>query len=321
MKKGKLRLMNNRRVITIVIPTFNEVDNIKMDYERVKAVFDEKLKKYDWQILFVDNFSIDGTRTIISALCEQDKRVQAIFNGKNYGYTRSSFYGLISAKGDAAVLLYADLQDPPEVIPQLVDLWENGHMVVCGQKRSNKEPIIVEITRRAYYKLLDKISENGHISQYNGFGLYDAAFLQILASIKDPMPYLRGMVAELAPDIGIVAYDHEVREKGKSKFGFYKLLNYSLLGITSTSKTAMRLASLIGVLMVIVCFIVALVTFIMKLTHWSSFPVGTAAIIIGIFFIGAVQLIFIGILGEYVTTMNTRMMNRPLVIEEKRINC
>ncbi len=313
--------MKKDKIITIVIPTFNEEDNIGTDYTRIKAVFDEKLPNYDWHILFVDNYSTDRTRIEIEKLCEMDKRVQAIFNGKNYGYTRSSFNGLISADGDAVVLLYADLQDPPEVIPEFVSLWEKGHTVVCGQKRSNKESVLVEAARKMYYKILDKISENGHISQYNGFGLYDRSFIQVLASIEDPMPYLRGIVAELAPNIGIIPYDHEVRKKGNSKFSFYKLLDYSLFGITSTSKIAMRLASIIGIFMAMLCFVIAIVTFIMKLIYWDNYPVGTAAIIIGIFFIGAIQLIFIGILGEYVTNMNIRILKRPLIIEEKRINC
>lgn len=320
-EEGLAGRMKEDKVITIVIPTFNEEDNIKMDYNRIKAVFDEKLLNYDWRILFVDNYSTDRTRIEIEKLCGIDKRVQAIFNGKNYGYTRSSFNGLISATGDAVVLLYADLQDPPEVIPEFVSLWEKGHTVVCGQKRSNKESALVEAARKAYYVILDKISENGHIRQYNGFGLYDSSFIRMLASIEDPMPYLRGIVAELAPNVGIVSYDHELRKKGKSKFSFYKLLDYSLFGITSTSKIAMRLASIIGIFMAVFCFIIAIVTFIMKLVYWDNYPVGTAAIIIGIFFIGAIQLIFIGILGEYVTNMNIRIMKRPLVIEEKRINC
>lgn len=313
--------MKKDKIITIVIPTFNEEDNIKMDYDRIKAVFDKKLANYDWRILFIDNYSTDRTRKEIEKLCGIDERVQAIFNGKNYGYTRSSFYGLISADGDAVVLMYADLQDPPEVIPEFVALWEKGHSVVCGQKRSNKESRFVETARNAYYKILDKISENGHISQYNGFGLYDHSFIQILASIGDPMPYLRGIVAELAPNVGIVSYDHEARKTGRSKFGLYKLLDYSLFGITSTSKIAMRLASIMGVFIAIICFIIAIVTFIMKLLYWDNYPIGTAVIIIGIFFIGAIQLIFIGILGEYVTNMNIRIMKKPLIIEEKRINC
>ena len=217
-EEGLAGRMKEDKVITIVIPTFNEEDNIKMDYNRIKAVFDEKLLNYDWRILFVDNYSTDRTRIEIEKLCGIDKRVQAIFNGKNYGYTRSSFNGLISATGDAVVLLYADLQDPPEVIPEFVSLWEKGHTVVCGQKRSNKESALVEAARKAYYVILDKISENGHIRQYNGFGLYDSSFIRMLASIEDPMPYLRGIVAELAPNVGIVSYDHELRKKGKSKF-------------------------------------------------------------------------------------------------------
>lgn len=310
----------DEKLISVLVPTFNEEGNINICYGRVKYVFDEYLPNYNWHILFIDNFSTDKTRTEILELCGKDKRIQAIFNGKNYGYARSSYYGLTVSEGNATVLLHADLQDPPEVIPDMVRKWESGHKVVCGQKIKNEESFIVEATRKAYYHLLDRINEYGHIEQYNGFGLYDHSFIEILASIEDPLPYLRGMVAELAPDVALVPYNHMRRVKGKSKFSFMKLLDYSLMGITSTSKMAMRLASILGFVMVIACLIIALITFIVKLTHWDTYPVGMAVTIIGIFFIGAVQLMFIGILGEYVTNMNIRIMKRPLVVEQKRIN-
>lgn len=309
-----------KKTITILIPTLNEEDNIITGYERVKAIFETKLMDYDWIILYADNYSNDRTRELISDLCEKDQRVQAIFNGKNFGYARSTYHALTESGGDCTVLLHADMQDPPEVIPEMVKLWEDGHKVVCGKKRSNEENFIIEAARKAYYRLMNHINEYGHIEQYNGFGLYDHSFIEILSTIEDPLPYLRGIVAELAPDIAIVYYGHQKRRGGKSNFNFLKLLDYSLMGITSTSKVAMRLASILGFFMVVICLVIAFITFIVKLTHWNSYPIGMAVTIIGIFFIGAVQLMFIGILGEYVTNMNIRIMKRPLVVEEKRLN-
>lgn len=242
--------MHGKKTISVVIPTYNEEKNILMDYERVKRVFDESLPCYGWKILFIDNHSTDSTRDAIRALGKKDERVQAIFNGKNYGFERSSYYGLVMSQGDASVLLYSDLQDPPEVIPQMVEQWERGHPVVCGQKRSNAENVFVEAARKAYYGLLDRISENGHIPQYNGFGLYDRSFLDVLASIRDPLPYFRGMVAEFAPNVALVPYDHMERESGESKFSLARMADYALVGITSSSKAAMRLSSIIGWLVV-----------------------------------------------------------------------
>lgn len=283
-------------------------------------VFENDLVDYEWEILFIDNYSVDNTRDKISQLCKRDDRVRAIFNGKNYGYARSTYHGLVNSGGDATVLLHADMQDPPEVIPAMVKEWERGHKVVCGQKRSNAENFIIEAARKKYYRLMGRINEYGHIEQFNGFGLYDHSFIEVLKQIDDPLPYFRGMVAELAPDVALVPYDHKRRENGRSNFNFSKLIDYSLMGITSTSKVAMRFATIIGLFTSIVCIVIAFITFIVKITHWDTYPVGMAVTIIGIFFIGAVQLMFIGILGEYVTNMNIRVMKRPLVVEEKRIN-
>ena len=310
----------DRKTITVLIPTFNEEENIIPGYERIVTVFEQKLPDYDWVILFADNHSTDRTRDVITDLCSRDKRVHAIFNGRNFGYARSTYHALTESGGMCTVLLHADMQDPPEVIPEMVKLWEAGHKVVCGQKRSNAESRILEAARKRYYRLMDHINEYGHIEQYNGFGLYDHSFIEVLSGIEDPLPYLRGIVAELAPDVAIVPYDHQRRERGKSKFNLYKLLDYSLMGITSTSKIAMRLASILGLIMAAASLVIAFITLVMKLTHWDTYPIGSAVTIIGIFFIGAVQLIFIGILGEYVTNMNIRIMKRPLVVEEKRLN-
>lgn len=310
----------NTKIITVVVPTCDEEENVPSVYQRVKKVFQDQLPQYDWRLLFVDNYSQDSTRRLIADLCEQDAHVQAIFNGKNYGFSRSTFYGLLQAQGDAAVLMYADMQDPPEVIPRFVDAWEQGHPVVCGQKMSSKESKIMQFARKQYYKLMDKFSEYGHIRLYNGFGLYASSFLAVLKEIQDPIPYLRGIVVELAPNIALVPYDHEQRKSGKSKFDLLKLIDYSLSAITSTSKIAVRMSTLIGIATVALCFLVSAATFVRKILYWETYPIGTAATIIGIFMLGGIQLLFIGLLGEYITSINLRVVRHPLVIEEKRIN-
>ena len=306
--------------ISIVVPTYNEEKNIKDIYERITGLFNNELKNYELQLLFIDNFSQDATRMFIEELAERDKRVQAIFNASNFGFTKSTFYGLTQAEGDCAVLIFADMQDPPEVIPQFVKEWENGYKIVVGIKNKSKESKIKYFLRACYYKFISAISENSHIKQFDGFGLYDRDFIRVLRKLDDPLPYLRGIIAEIGYRRKEVYYEQEARKKGKSNFNFFRLYDLAMLGVTSSSKILMRFATLIGGITAVVSLIVALVTFILKLINWESFNVGMAAVVIGIFFIGAVQLFFLGLLGEYVLNMNTRIMRHPLVVEEKRIN-
>ena len=310
----------DKKVITVVVPTYNEQENIPLVYDRIKRVFSDDLPGYNWELLFIDNFSTDGSRAIITELAEKDDRIKAIFNARNFGFSRSTYYGLSQAAGDCAVLMYADMQDPPEVIPQFVREWEQGKKIVVGIKRQSRENKLMFLIRKLYYFLLKKICDIEHIEQYNGFGLYDRSFIAVLQELDDPQPYLRGIVAELGFRRGEVIYDQEKREHGKSSFNFLKLYDVAMQGITSYSKLILRLATLLGFGVAIVSLIIAGYTFIYKLLHWDTFPIGNAAISIGVFFLGAVQLFFIGFLGEYVMSINARTMRHPLVIEEKRIN-
>lgn len=306
--------------ISVVIPTYNEEENAMDVYHRVVQVLEGLERPYEHEILFIDNYSTDRTRPLLTELCRQDKTVKAIFNAKNFGFTRSTFYGLTQATGDCAILLFADMQDPPEIIPEFVENWEQGNKIVIGIKSKSQENPLMYLIRKVYYKLIRKISEIEHIEQFDGFGLYDRSFLQVLQGLDDPLPYLRGIVAELGFRRKDVRYEQNKRKKGTSKFDFLKLYDLAMLGITSYSKVVMRLATITGFIIAMISLAVAIVTFIMKLIYWNSFPIGTAAISIGVFFFGAVQLFFIGFLGEYVLNINTRVMHRPLVIEEKRIN-
>lgn len=308
------------KTISIVVPTYNEEENIPLVYERVKAMMQEALPAYDFELIYIDNYSEDGSRAQIEFLCRKDCRVKAIFNARNFGFNRSTFYGLTQASGDCGILMNADMQDPPEVIPQFVHAWEEGSKIVAGIKNKSRENPLMYLVRKCYYSLIRRISEIDHIEQFDGFGLYDRTFIEVLKDLDDPLPYLRGIVAELGFQRTNVAYTQEKRRHGKTKFNFLRLYDLAMLGITSYSKVVMRLATLLGFAVAVLSLTVAGITFIRKILHWDAYPIGNAAISIGVFFFGAVQLFFIGLLGEYILNINTRVLHRPLVIEERRIN-
>lgn len=308
------------KTISVVIPTYNEEKNIMAVYERVSALFEKELGRYEMQILFIDNASLDSSRALIEELCKKDERVQAIFNAANFGFSRSSFYGLSQAEGDCAVMLYADMQDPPEVIPEFVRKWEEGYKIVTGIKSQSRENKLMYAIRNIYYNLLSKISESEHIKQFDGFGLYDASFIRVIRNLKDPLPYLRGLVAELGCKRAEVEYTQERRKAGKTSFNFARYYDVAMLGLTSSTKAIMRMATFLGIIMSVLCVVIAVITFIIKLVNWNYFDVGTAAIIVGIFFVGGVQIFFLGFLGEYILNINIRSMGHPIVVEEKRIN-
>ena len=308
------------KTISIVVPTYNEELNIQNVYERVCDVFNTQLQNYEMELLFIDNASHDSTRKLIEELAQKDKRVQAIFNATNFGFSKSTFYGLSQAEGDAAVLMYADMQDPPEVIPQMVAEWKKGHRIVVGIKSKSKESKMMYLIRSIYYKLMSKISETEHIEHFDGFGLYDASFIKELRKLNDSLPYLRGLVAEIGYERAEVKYEQNKREKGKTSFNFMRNYDVAMLGLTSSSKAIMRMATFLGMGLSAICFLLAIVTLVLKITNWNYFDVGTAAIIIGIFFVGGVQTFFLGFLGEYIANINIRTMHHPVVVEDRRLN-
>ena len=308
------------KTISILIPTFNEEENFTRIIERIKKIFLEKLSTYNYEIIFIDNYSTDATRNIIELLAKQDTHIKAIFNAKNFGFTRSTFYGLSQAEGDCAVLLFADMQDPPELIEDFVNKWENEFKIVVGIKNKSKENFIMYKIRQLYYYFIKKIGDVEHIEQFTGFGLYDKSFIKILRELDDPLPYLRGIVAELGFENEKIYYEQQKRQYGKTSFNFMKLYDTAMLGITSYSKVLTRIATISGFITSIISIIIALITFIIKLCNWNSFSVGIAAISIGVYFFGSVILFFVGLIGEYIVNINVRTMGHPLVIEEKRIN-
>lgn len=305
--------------ISIVIPTYNECENIVSGYQRVKKVLDG-ISNYSYEILFIDNSSTDGTKELLRKLADEDETVKVIFNSVNVGWMRSSYYGIINTTGDATVLLAADMQEPPEMIPKFIEKYEEGYKIVVGIKNRSKENKIKYLLRQMYYSLLKRIAEIEHIEQFMGFGLYDKSFVDVLRNLNDPMPYLRGIVAELGGDRAEVTYTQEARKKGKTHFNFWGMYDLAMLGITSYTKVLMRVATILGFIVSCGSILIAIITFIMKLANIVEYPVGVAAISIGVFALGGFNLFFVGLLGEYVLNINTRVMNRPLVIEDERLN-
>lgn len=310
----------NQKTVTVVVPTYNEQENIPLVYQHLSELFENKLVQYNMEILFIDNHSTDLSRKYIMMLAKKDKRVKAIFNAQNFGFDRSLFYGMTQATGDCVVLMYADMQDPPEMIPEFLAEWEEGYKIVIGVKSRSRENPIMFQARKIYYSLLKKISEIEHIEQYNGFGLYDHLFIEVIKNLDDPLPYFRGIVAELGFERKEIPYIHDKRQYGRSKFNFFKLYDDAMLGITSCSKTLLRISTFVGGGLSLICLTIALITLIRKFLFWDSFSVGMASVIIGVFFLAAVQLFFIGILSEYILNINIRVMRHPLVVEERRIN-
>ena len=308
------------KTVSVLIPTYNEEDNVTPLYKAVKDEFRKELPGYRYEIIFIDNCSTDKTRERLEEICSGDKDVKAIFNARNFGQSRSPYYGLMQTTGDCAVRLCADFQEPVEMIHKFVTEWEKGSRIVVGIKTSSKEKKLMYTLRSIYYKLVKKFSDVEQIEHFTGFGLYDRAFIDVLRKLDDPAPFLRGIVAELGWKRKDIEYVQQLRKSGKSKNNLYTLYDLAMLSITSYTKIGLRLAVFAGAATGLFSMAIGIAYLILKLMYWNKFPAGTAPILIGMMFLGAVQLFFIGIIGEYLLTMNTRLMKRPLVIEEKRIN-
>lgn len=313
-------MKDNRTKISVVIPCYNEEANVQAICDAVREMFQTELPEYGYEILFIDNKSKDRTRKILRALCQEDENVKAIFNMKNFGQFNSPYYGLCQTTGACTVLLCCDFQDPVEMIPVMVREWEKGHKVVTMIKTSSKENGIMYFLRSVYYKTIKNMSSIEQIEHFTGFGLYDSSFINVLRTLKDPTPFLRGIVAEYAPDHLEIPYEQQKRKAGKTSNNFFTLFDAAMLSFTSYTKGGLRLATFAGFFISGCSFLIAMVYLIMKLLHWNDFAMGSAPILIGVFFLGGIQLFFIGLLGEYIMSMNTRIMNRPLVIEEERLN-
>lgn len=306
--------------ISILVPTYNEEENVELLAKEVTKLFDDKLSGYQYELIFIDNDSTDNTRNLIRGICKEDANIKAIFNAKNFGQFNSPYYGLLQSTGDCVVLLCADFQDPIELIADFVSEWEKGYKIVIGKKTTSKENKLMYAIRSVYYRLIKKMSEVEQIEHFTGFGLYDREFIEVLRDLKDPIPFLRGIVAELGWKRKEIPYEQQKRRAGKTKNNFYKLYDAAMLSFTSYTKVGLRLATFLGFGTAGISFLIGVFYFVIKLINWNNYSMGMASIAIGLFFLGAVQLIFIGLIGEYILSMNQRLMNRPLVVEEERIN-
>ncbi len=309
-----------KKTVSVLVPTYNEEENVAPLAEAVVAVFRKELPEYRYELVFIDNDSTDDTQNRLRALCRQDADIKAIFNAKNFGQFNSPYYGLQQTTGDCVILLCADFQDPVEMIPRFVHEWEQGYKIVIGKKTTSRENKFMYFLRSLYYKMIRKMSEVEQIEHFTGFGLYDRSFIEVLRELKDPTPFLRGIVAELGWKRKEIPYEQQKRRAGKTKNNFYKLYDAAMLSFTSYTKIGLRLATFVGFIVAGISFLIALFYFVIKLMDWDHYNMGTATIAVGLFFLGAVQLIFIGLIGEYILSMNQRIMNRPLVIEAERVN-
>jgi len=308
--------------ISVLIPCYNEECNVVPMSDEIVKIFENELSAYDYEIVFIDNCSTDNTRSLLREICLKNRKIKAIFNAKNFGQLNSPYHGMCQTTGDCTISMAADFQDPPGLIPTLVKEWENGYKLISCIKTSSRENKIMRFLRTIYYKIIKKMSDTEQIEHFTGFGLYDVTFIDVLRNLRDPTPWIRGIVAEMGFKRKDVTYEQPERRAGKTKNNWYILYDLAMLSFTSYTKTGLRLATILGFLMGGVSFMVALAYFVYKLVYWDSFSVGVAPLVVGVFLIGSMQLFFIGFIGEYVMAINTRvrLMNRPLVIEEERIN-
>lgn len=313
-------MLSRKKLISIMIPCYNEEENARPIYEAVRDELIKSCPNYDYEILFIDNKSKDRTREIIEEICWEDKHVKAIFNSKNFGQFNSPYYGILNTSGDCTITICADFQDPVEMIPKFIAEWEKGYKIVIGRKTSSKESSIMYFLRGCYYKIIRKMSNVEMIEQFTGFGLYDKSFVDTLRNLKDPIPFIRGIVAELGPERKEIEYEQPQRRAGKTHNNWLSLYDAAMLSFTSYTKAGMRIATFMGFLISMLSVLAGFAYLIAKLCMWDSFVAGYAPMMIAIFFMGGIQLGFLGFLGEYCMSMNTRLMNRPLVVEERRLN-
>ena len=306
--------------ISVLIPCYNEEENVVPIANAIVEEVGGKLRSYDYEIVFIDNDSKDNTRPLLREICKRNPKIKAIFNAKNFGQFNSPYYGMLQTTGDCTMLMACDFQDPVEMIPQIVEEWEKGAKIVSCIKTASKENPIMRFLRSCYYKMIKKMSSVEQIEHFTGFGLYDRSFLDVLRNLNDPTPFLRGIVAELGFKRVNIEYTQAKRRAGKTHNNFFTLFDAAMLSFTSYTKVGLHLVTFAGMILSALSILAALVYLVLKLLYWDRFSAGFAPMIIGLFFLNAIELLFIGFVGEYVMSINTRVMNRPLVIEEERIN-
>jgi polyisoprenyl-phosphate glycosyltransferase len=310
--------------ISIVTACYNEEENVADVYAQVRAVVESLPPRdgepYTYEHLFIDNASSDRTVALLRDICCHDARVRVIVNTRNFGHIRSPFHALLQARGDAVISIVADLQDPPEMIRDFVSKWEEGYMIVAGVKKESRERRSMFFVRSLFYRTIDRLSEIPLIRHFTGFGLFDRQVMDKLREINDPYPYFRGLICDLGYKRIEMPYSQPARRRGITKNNLYTLYDMAMLGITNHSKVPLRLAAMAGFVLALFSLAVAAIYLVIKLMFWHTFSLGLAPLVIGVYFFGAVQLFFIGIVGEYIGSIHTQVYHRPLVIEQERIN-
>jgi len=311
-----------KKLISVVSGTFNEQENVKELCTQVKKICQQFQDKYDYEQIIIDNGSTDNTIQKLKTLASTDKHIKIIINTRNFGHIRSHYYGILQAKGDIVILIASDLQEPVSLIPNFIEKWEQGYKIVLGQKTSSKENKITFLLRTAYYKLLNLFNDSDIklLEHCTGFGLYDKEVIDKLRNLNEPYPYLRGLICELGYNLTCIPFSQNARHSGITKNKFYNLYDLAMLAFTNYSKIPLRIAAICGFILSLLSFCLAVFYLIFKLLFWYHLPAGIAPVLISIFFFFSVQLFFIGVLGEYLNTILTRVQNRPLVIEKERIN-
>ncbi len=308
-----------KKRISIVTSCFNEAENLPELYERLHKVF-ATLPEYDFEIIVADNCSTDGSRDVLRQIAAKDKNFKVLLNANNFGHIRSPYNALLHARGDAAIAMCSDLQDPPEMLPELIAAWEAGSKVVCAVKPASKENALIFFIRSWYYKLLARFSETPQVRNFYGFGLYDRQFLDALKSYHEPYPYFRGLIGEIGFPRTEISFLQDVRKHGRTKNNFFTLYDMAMTGFVNHTKLPLRLAVFCGFMLAVLSLLIALGYLVYKLAYWNTFSLGLAPLVIGLFFFSAIQLIFIGIIGEYLGAIWTQVKNRPLAIVEEKIN-
>ena len=308
-----------KKLISVMMPCYNEAENVEQAYREVRRIF-ENLPQYDYEHIFIDNASTDQTVDILKRLAAEDRRLKINVNTRNFGHIRSPYHGILQAGGAAVICLASDLQEPPSLIPEFLEWWEQGFKMVRGVKSQSEESALMFAIRKMYYNFVNRVSDIKLLKNSTGFGLYDRCVIEELRKIDDPYPYFRGLVSDIGFPSHEIEYTQPTRKRGISKNNFYTLYDIAMLGITNHSKVPLRLATMLGFAMAIASFLIAMGYLVAKLIFWEQFSLGTAPLIIGLFFLGSVQLFFIGIIGEYIGAIYTQVQKRPLVVEKERIN-
>lgn len=309
-----------KRKISVVVPCYNEENSVDELYGRLVGVLENSLGGYDFEIIFVDDCSKDDTRTKIRQICQKDLRVKAVFNAKNFGFHRNVFECFKYASGDCAFLVFGDLQDPPEMLPEFIRKWEEGHKCIVGQRKKTEEGLLIRQCRRMYYFLINQLGGKKQVQFMNGFGVYDRCFIDAIAKIEEVSPYFKAVISEYGMDLAVIQYEQSLGRRGKSNFNFWRNYDFAMYGLTTSTKLLMRVSTFLGIFIALLCMIYTIFVFIKKIILWDAYPLGTASIMIGVFFLGSVQLFFIGVLGEYILNINERIAKKPRVIVGEKIN-